>query len=76
MIYSLSNQKDLNDAAFQTGQKKIKWEAFMQAFISACKERSRTAKKVEDYLIPTFDFEEARMHYSNGFNNPPTLIRK
>ena len=74
MIYELSNQKDMNDAAFKTGQKKIKWETFINAFTSACRERSRTAKTVEDYLIPIFDLDEARAHYSKGFNNPPVLI--
>jgi hypothetical protein len=59
----------MNAAAFQTGQKKIKWTAFLNAFTSACRERSRNAKTVEDYLIPTFDLEEAERHYSKGFNS-------
>ena len=73
MIYSLSNQKDLNNAAYQTGEKGIRWESFQKAFTEACNKRSREAKTVEDYLIPTFDFDEAKRHYSHGTE---TKIRK
>ena len=63
----------MNDAAFKTGTKKIKWQTFINAFTKACRDRSRTARKVEDYLIPTFDLDEARAHYSRGYNKPTSI---